>query len=240
RKGAVTYDFTPSVEFGFARMEEPEEAPEFFQSQDLFSLAYRISALRRWRQVARDIRPQKGQTIDLQYRHTPFGGGDMGKVFAGSFSAYFPGAGRHHSLMFSAFFQDHQESDFQLNTIDYGFPGLINHPRGARDRRDAKLFGVSLDYAFPLGYPEWIVPWFLYVKRIHLNIFADYARATPMSSSSVTPVIAEAETLTSTGVDVVGDMHILRFFSPVRLGLRSIYLPGEDQWDFRLLFFFEI
>ncbi|MFP4064043.1 MAG: TolB family protein [Bacteroidales bacterium] len=240
RKGAVTYDFTPSVEFGFARMDEPEEAPEFFQSQDLFSLAYRISALRRWRQVARDIRPQKGQMIDLQYRHTPFGGGDMGKVFAASFSAYFPGAGRHHSLMFSAFFQDHQESDFQLNTIDYGFPGLISHPRGARDRRDAKLFGVSLDYAFPLGYPEWIVPWFLYVKRIHLNIFADYARATPMSSSSVTPVIAEAETLTSTGVDVVGDMHILRFFSPVRLGLRSIYLPGEDQWDFRLLFFFEI
>ena len=240
RKGAVNYGLTPSVKFGFARMDEPEEAPEFFQGQDLFPLEYRISSFRLWRRVARDIRPQKGQAIDLQYRHTPFGSGDMGRVFAGRFSAYFPGAGRHHSLLFSVFFQDHREPDLQLNAINYGFPGLISHPRGISDRRDAKLLGASMDYAFPLAYPEWIVSWVLYLKRIHLNVFVDYARATPMASSSVTPVIPEAETLTSAGIDVVGDMHLLRFFSPVRLGLRSTYLPREDQWDFRLLFFFDI
>ena len=240
RKGAVSYGFTPSVQFGFTRMDEPKDAPEFFQGQKLYPLEYRISAFRRWRKVARDVRTQKGQTIDLQYRHTPFGNGDMGRVFAGQFSAFFPGAGRHHSLLFSAFYQEHREPDFQLNTINYGFPGLISRPRGISHRSDAKLFGASLDYAFPLAYPEWTVPWILYLKRVYLNVFADYARATPMSASSVIPVLPETETLTSAGLDVVGDMHLLRFFSPVRLGLRSIYLPGEDRWDFRMLFFFDI
>ncbi len=239
RRGPVFYGLTPSVRAGITRADAGRDSPDFFESNELFPLHYRILAYRQVRKVDRDIRPRWGQVLDLHYRHTPFSGGSMGSVQAGQLINFFPGIWRHHSLRLAAVYQEHNRAEPKPFTVNFSFPNLVPYPRGVTGRFDERTYGLMADYAFPLAYPEWTIPSVLYVKRLHLNVFADHAWVRYRLMQDGNPRLAE-DRLRSAGIDIVGNMHFFRLFAPFEVGLRTIYLPDEEQFVFRLLFSFEI
>ncbi len=240
RRGPLFFGITPSVRLGITRAGTVRDAPGFFVPHNVAPTEYRVLAYRQKRSVLRDIRPRWAQAIDLQYRHTPFAGSDMGSVFAGRITGLFPGIARHHSLRLSAAYQEHDRGEHKTGTIRYTFPTLINYPRGITGRVDERTYSFSADYAFPLAYPEWTIAPVIYLKRLHLNMFADYARATRRVTPEEGRPYLKEEDLFSAGVDLVGKVHFLRFFAPVDMGVRAIYLPDEGDMLFRLLFTFQI
>ncbi len=240
RYGAIHYGFTPLLRLGVTHAGSIDKTPDFFRSNEVYPFEYRLLTYWQTRSVARDIRPRFGQVVDLQYRHTPVSGTDMGSVIAARVTANFPGLARHHSLRLQAAYQERTPGERMSQTINFGFPNLVVYPRGTEGRYDVQTWSFSGDYAFPVAYPEWTVPNVIYIKRIHLNLFGDYAMATRQSSSGGEGSDMVEESLKSAGIDIVGNMHFFRFFSPVDVGLRTICLPGEREVLFRLLFVFEI
>ncbi len=240
RRGPWLFGITPSVRLGFTHAGSGRDTPDFFVSHNVAPTEYRLVAYRQIRSVMRDLRPRRAQAIDLQYRHTPFSGTGMGSVFAARLAGFFPGLTRHHSLRLSAAFQEHDRGESKSNTIRYTFPNLISYPRGISGRFDERTYSFSADYAFPLAYPEWTIPSVIYVKRLHINLFADYARATSRVFPAEGEPYREKETLRSAGVDLIGNSHFFRFFAPVDMGVRAIYLPATGDVLFRLLLTFEI
>lgn len=243
RRGPYFFGLMPSVRPGLTKVASTDDSPDFFNENELFTIAYRLWGYWQMRSVMRDIRPRWGQVIDINFRHTPFGGTDMGSVASARLISFFPGLARHHSFRIGAAYQERRRGTPKENTINYMFPNLINYPRGITGRNDLKTLSFSADYAFPLAYPEWTIPSLLYVKRLSMNLFADYANATrrvvPDEDENLDPYLVKDD-LWSLGVDLMSDVHVIRFFAPMNIGLRSSYLPGEERFDFRFLFVFDI
>ena len=156
----------------------------------------------------------------------------MGSVLSARLTAFFPGLFRHHGLQLSAAWQEHREAEAPL----YRFPNLINYPRGFHSHYDKNLWVVSADYAFPVAYPEWSIPYAFYIKRFHLNLFGDYAGASRFVLNAQGEMETDDVNMYSVGADLVANVHLLGIFTPVSMGVRSIYMPDREEMAFRLLF----
>ncbi len=236
RRSHWFYGITPFVNTSIIKVRASESSPDFFRPNDLQSVDYRVYAYLQQRMVARDLRPRWAQVVDVNYRHTPFQGANMGSVFSARIIGFLPGLARHHSLKLAASWQEHKSGVNLERTINYRFPNLIAYPRGFTGRRDHKVSVLSADYSLPLLYPDLSLPPFIYLKRISANLFADRADTQTLVVPENGPAFKKNETLYSTGVEVSGNMHLLRFISPLDLGLRIYYLPQTGKTGFTMLF----
>ncbi len=235
RNGAFVYGVTPEASFRVLQIRPDDDSPYFFQGNEVYPFEYRLFLYWQRRMVQRDLRPRWGYQLDLKYRHAMIGNGDIGEVMSGRLTGFFPGLFRHHHLRLSAAMQKYQQGQIQRNTVNYRFPSLINYPRGFTTRRDDRLWVISADYAFPLLYPDWAIPYAFYIKRIHLNVFGDYAEAQrPVRGDDGEWRIHDIS-LYSIGADLMANVHLLGIFTPVVLGLRTAYLPEESDAEFRFL-----
>lgn len=235
RRGAFLYGVTPSAAFRFIGARPDDDSPDFFKGNDIYPFEYRLTAYWQRRTVPRDLRPRWGQQVDLQYRHTPIQGGDMGAVWSGRVTGFFPGLFRHHGLRLSAAWQEHDRGASKEFTVNYRFPNLINYPRGYSGRPDERLWVLSADYALPVAYPEWTIPYAFYVKRFYLNLFGDYAESRRPALTDAGEEYLRDVRMYSLGTDLVANMHVLGIFTPVELGLRTAWMPKEADVAFRLL-----
>jgi hypothetical protein len=230
------YGINPSVRLAFTKAGPSNDSPDFLRRNDMHSMEYRFYAYRQQRSVARDIRPRWAHTIDVNYRHTPFSGTNMGSVFSARVTGFFPGVMRHHSLKLSAAWQEHQSGTRVEQTINYSFPNLISYPRGLSGQRHDRVALLSADYALPLIYPDLNIPYFVYLKRISANLFFDRAfTETTIRPESGDPYLSKVN-LNSFGVDLIGDMHFFRFIQPIDLGVRMYHLPELEETGLQLLF----
>lgn len=166
------------------------------------------------------ISPQKciqsrwGQTLVLDYRHTPFDGYMMGDMMAVRSAFYFPGIGRHHNFYINA--------SWQKNTLKpLKYVDIIEWPRGIRDEYLDRFLSASANYTLPLAYPDLHCGSVFYMKRIWANAFLDYASGVYSGSS---------KTLMTTGLELYTDIHILRFLAPFTIGGRCSYIPSENRF----------
>ena len=236
RRYQYFYGINPSMRTGLIGVRSTDDTPDFFQKNDMHTMEYRLVVYRQRRAVAKDLRPRWAQIADINFRHTPFGGGDMGSVFSARITGFFPGLFRHHSIRLSAAFQEHVAGTPEEQTINYRFPNLISYPRGITGRYDDQLLTFSADYALPLFYPDWSLPPILYLRRVSANFFADHAVAEFMVIPEEGDPFNNRERLNTMGVDLTGNMHLFRFFNPLDLGLRTIYRAEDEQIVFQLLF----
>jgi len=230
------YGLNPSARLAFTNVRSTDGSPDFFQPNDIRSLEYRLYAYRQQRSVMRDMRPRWAQVVDVNYRHTPFSGANMGSVFSARLIGYFPGLMRHHSLRLSAAWQKKQAGNPVQGTVNYNFPNLVAYPRGISGRFDDRVSVLSADYALPLWYPDLSIPQVVYLKRISVNFFFDRADTKFLVRPEEGPGYYTKDVLYSTGVDIIGNMHFFRFVSPVDLGLRIYHLPNIDYTGLQLLF----
>ncbi len=238
RKGPWLLGVNSSVRSGLLHAGRASDTPSFLREHSVHTLGYRVSAYRQIRSVGRDIRPRLGQALSVEFRHAPFGSSDMGWVAGIRAMGLFPGLGSHHSLRLTASYQEHRPGTPERDRINFRFPNLLPYPRGTAARRDDAVYGLGLDYAFPLAYPDRAIPHIVYLKRLRTNFFTDYARTRRTVQQEGSPSIRVNEQLLSVGLDLIADVHLLGFFSPMEVGVRSIYLPYEGEAAFRLLFAF--
>lgn len=220
---AIIFGFTPRV----------NTSQEFysFDFQDstyargIRSVSYFLSGYAYRRMALRDLYPTLGISAAIGFRHTPFRIRQMfsdvnaGTITYGITSVFLPGIMKHHSFRLYAGWHEKE----------YGqtyFGDAIRHARGYRALPNHELILLSASYSFPLWYPDLALGSLIYTKRFKVNLFYDHSRI----------IFKEKLTaLSSYGVDLLLDAHLLRMPMPFEFGLRTMYLENERSFRFEFL-----
>lgn len=199
-----------------------KSTPRHFTNGWITSFNYRIFASNYFRSNFQDMFPKWGQSIDLNFRHSPFSDNDIGSIFAGEMNLFFPGILRHHGIWIYGGYQKKND----LNVNGYSYAGYVIYPRGFEGVSDDEVWSVLTNYKFPLFCPDWSIGSLFYIKRFKLNLFFDYAEGLNPGALNV---------YKSTGAELTADLHLLRFIYPFELGVRAYYLPDDYTWGFNFL-----
>ena len=199
-----------------------KSTPQKFTNGWITSFNYRIFASNSFRSNYQDMFPKWGQSIELNFRHSPFSENDIGSIGAVEMNLYFPGILKHHGIRIYGGYQ--RQND--LNVYGYSYAGYVIYPRGYDGAYNDEVWSVLTNYKFPLFCPDWSIGSLMYIKRFKLNLFFDYAEG-------FNP--GELNIYKSTGAELTADLHLLRFVFPFELGLRAYYLPDSYTLGFNFL-----
>jgi hypothetical protein len=213
---------------------------QLYQYRQSLSLSLTVS--RQLALATRDIYPRWGYSFRAQYSFPVFNT-SLYPVLSMQASGYVPGLFANHGLLLTAGYQ-RRESGVELR---YGTFIPLRFPRGYITISSLELANATLDYTFPVWYPDLNIGWLAYFKRVRMTLFGDYARVTLPASQSVnttrwrvTAMTSQVRNLCSLGVDIAIDYHLLRFGLPITTGIRlakplrhTSAFPIEDRlWSF--------
>ncbi len=238
---------TPQIRFGFSQATNSNQTPDSifagnnnyirFKESNFLTQGYRLFAYNQRRSVQRDIYPRFAQTVELQYRHTPWQGADMGSIFAIRGVLFLPSFIRHHGIRLSAAMQRKQlgDNDREQGTysILFNFNDAIAYPRGMVHQNHQDLITLSADYTLPLWYPDLNIPHIAYIKRFHTNLFYDFANAKQFPSEQNATGLKES--FYSYGIGLTSDLHLFGFVAPFSLGVQ-MSLPNGGDPVFRFIY----
>jgi len=139
-----------------------DEVGELFVSSRLYFYNYLKPSLR-------DIKPRLGYVGDLYFRAAPFNKEIFGKSVSALLGIYLPGIGKHHSIYLQAGAEEQK-------TPKYLYFNKLSFPRGYEYIVSEKFQIIKLDYYAPLFYPEINIGPLVYIPRLYLDAFYDYAR----------------------------------------------------------------
>ena len=210
----------PGIATTLIGIKHNSSTPHDFIEGSIQSMDYQFVAYNQIQSSRMDLYPRWGQTIDLNFRNTPFPGHSLGDIFSFEAWLFFPGIVRHHGLRIYYGYQ-------QKNTGEYNFSDLVNYPYGYYNQYNDNVNTISFNYRLPLAYPDWSFVPILYLKRIKAALYYGYAEGVTQGGKTI---------YQSAALDLTGEMHILRFLSPFDIGLRTIYLPNEEIIKFEFLF----
>ena len=193
-------------------------------NHDLLNVSYRLDYSRLFRLSPRDLRPEKGQSVFFQYRHAPWGDFSYASFIAGSVSTWLPSFWKHHSILAKAQGHHYEGGGRYLSSP-------IAFPRGYAYLFSQDLIRGSVDYAFPLFYPDWRVTPLLYIKRIKANLFYDAAWA----SQNTDMLFYDSK-----GLDIRIDFHFANFLAPIDAGIRFYQLNNRNSINYQVLLAYQI
>jgi hypothetical protein len=186
----------------------------------------------------RDINSRFGQVLVLE-NFNAFSGDYIGSLTALRAVFYFPGLKKHHSFYLRGGIQSRKVVN-EPNL--YAFGNRAFRPRGYDSYPLEKNSSIAqFNYAMPLLYPDVALGPFFNVKRVKVNMFADfgksntvnYLRVTRLDDPSVggvqdTPIIAN---FTSFGAELTVDFNIMRALPELELGVRFSYISSNVYFD---------
>jgi hypothetical protein len=182
------------------------------------------------KQSRRDLASKWGQVLSIDYFDTPFGGDFQGGLFAARGNLYFPGLFKHHALFGHAAYQK-TILPVDLRENNYLFRNAVPLPRGINDyvSRHRDFFSASINYAFPLWYPDIALGPILNIQRVRINLFGDYA------SGESTIISLRNNQYISIGGELKFDLNIMRFLPQFDLGVRYSYGIDPSVTNFELV-----
>ncbi len=171
---------------------------------------YRFFGYNRYKRSPKDLFPKWGQSLSLTYRHTLFTDNSQ-RQFSAAAWFYLPGILRHQGLkLYGAYQKD--GTDTGQTSI---FTNLVPVPRGYFEVDLPEYLTLKADYAFPIAYPDWNVPGFFYLKRIHLALFYDFLTGINRQKITVN--------LSSVGGELYTDWNFFSLPVNLKLGVRASY-----------------
>jgi hypothetical protein len=175
----------------------------------------------------RDIQPRLGLTIDSRITSAPFEQELYGNIQSLRLNLYIPGLIKSQGIRL--------RSEWQTQDVDsYYFMNHLALPRGYSQRTFIKMNKYSIDYVFPIVYPDFSAGSLLYLKRIRGNFFIDYMKGIQKYVSET--LTSEPEYPLSQGLELYADFHLLRFILEFSSGVRFVYLPHENSFGTEFLF----
>lgn len=183
------------------------------------NVSYSLEYSRLLKQSQRDVRSRWGQFIFAQYDHMPFGGDVSSAQLALQGGLFFPGLFKHHSLRIGGRYQVY-------SSFPSFFGNKITSPRGYPRLFEKEYVGGSVDYAFPLFYPDFNIASVVNIQRVKANLFYD-------AGAGMDEDIYDY--YNSLGADLTADINILRLRPLFEIGLRFAYVPENRASEVRLL-----
>jgi len=222
-QGRFSRYLQPSIGTTLTGINHNASTPDNFTSGYIQTIDYRVTGSQYRQSNQKDVYPPLGQSVDIIFRHTPFGDNDMGSIFAANANLYFPGIMRHQGIWIYAGYQQRMDKDI----FSYSFANMVSYPRGYAGIYDDELVSMRLNYKLPLIYPDFSFGSVIYLKRLTLNLYYDWA-------NGINP--GYTNEYQSIGGELTADFHLLRFVAPVEMGVRSIYHPSTGGWGFEFLY----
>ena len=229
-EGKYSQLIQPELKYSYKNIIHDDSTPEQFYAGFYHSLSYRIYMQNVLRRSELDLLPKWGQAIELVYKQSPSGGTAIGDLKAIQTYLYFPGFYRNQGIRLYNGYQ-RKETD-----KDISFADVVRFPRGIQRIGNTDLYTFTADYMMPVCYPDMSISRFFYLKRLRASLFYDFTSLkgnTYNEDGSIHSIYEKY--LTSFGLEVTGDGHLLRLPSPVSVGFRSIYLPDFSELRFELL-----
>jgi len=116
---------------------------------------------------SKDIGPRFAQVFQLVYHSTPFASDYAAEMLSLVANVYFPGIGNHDNLKLGGYLE-------RQSLTNYVFASYFAFPRGYDAYYYKASNEISVDYSFPIFYPDFAFGPFLYVKRVKGTLFGDY------------------------------------------------------------------
>jgi len=221
----------PEVKYEFTNISHDSTSPEQFFSGNYQTLSYRLYFYNMLHSSEQSLQSRWGQIIDLTYRHSPTGNIDFGNIAAVQAYLYFPGFLKNHGIRL---YNGYQKKNMITQN---SFSNSVRIPRGFYSVQNTSFYSFAADYRFPVACPDWSIGKWAYIKRIKASLFYDYGNyQSPLFSDDGQYEFSIGRTMSSLGVELLSDMHVLRFFAPLELGFRSTYRPDYRDMQFELLF----
>ncbi|NTV84028.1 MAG: hypothetical protein HGA23_06995, partial [Bacteroidales bacterium] len=137
-----------------------------FRKDRFHSLNTRFYFYAQSRMSERDLNPRWAQSLDINYRQTLFEADTASSIFAAELSLYFPGIVKHHSFRVYGGYQERI-------TEYYPYSDQILIARGFSGIYAGEMFSSSVNYEFPIFYPDWNIGPVVYLKRLKAALFYD-------------------------------------------------------------------
>lgn len=232
-KGKYSRIFYPEIEYALVNTSKPDSALNSLYPGSYQALSYRIYCYNLLKQSNQSIMPKWGQQLDIIYRHTPWGDSDLGSLYGIQTAFYFPGISKNDGFRIYQGFQDKSFSG-----TSYNFANFVRVPRGYSGYQNNRMYSLAVDYKFPICYPDFSIGKLAYIKRIKSSLFYDYAWLSIPTRDSAGKIYSNSlqTKMKSLGLELSSDLHVLRFFAPIEIGFRSVYLPDYRDLQFNLLF----
>lgn len=193
-----------------------------FREDQVISVSSSLFGYVQHKRSLRDLYPKWGQSLQLNYRQTPFSD-SVSQQFALMSTTYLPGIIRHHGIRLYAAYQ-------WLDNGNYSYSNLVSMPRGYSNISMSDMVLLKADYALPIAYPDWDIPSVLFLKRISAHLFYDVASGKDYHLGE--------QTFASAGAELYTDWHFLGLLPEIRLGVRESYRFLDEQVEFEFLFGF--
>ena len=231
-KGKYSVAFIPEIKYTFNRVIPNASIPVNFNTGNYQAMTYRLYYYHLLHQSRQSLMPRWGHQFDLIYRYTPLMGKSLGTIAGIQSVLYFPGLAKNDGIKI---YQGYQQRTF---TKVYSFSDLIRYPRGFQSFQNNKMYTVAADYKFPILYPDLSLGKFAFIKRLKSALFYDYAWLSVPARDVNGKVYPNYRTfdMKSFGLELTSDLHVLRFFAPIEMGVRTIYRPDFRDFQFNLLF----
>ncbi|MFK7948897.1 MAG: hypothetical protein AB8G11_14990 [Saprospiraceae bacterium] len=169
-----------------------------------------ITFSRLHRKAVQHILPRYGQEVNLTYNVGLIDRNINSISLTGT--AYFPGLSPNHGIEVNAGFKH------ELLLNPYQFSDVFEYSRGYLFPTNDNVLKASVNYNFPIAYPDWGFFNFAYFKRIRGNIFADF---------STLALNDERFNQNAVGAELIFD-NIFLNVAPISFGVRSSYLLNTD------------
>ncbi len=217
--GSFFTGVNPSLGYSYKFLKMAGDEELEFRKDRIHSLEGRVFAYMQSRRSKRDLQPRWGQQLELNYKFTPADADTSSSIFSAEALFYLPGLARHHGTRIYAGYQE------RVSTY-YRYAGQINAPRGYSGLSANRALSFSGNYVMPLACPDINLGPVIYLKRIKAAVFYD----------GMIDLGNNQEYYQSVGLDLTFDFHLFRLFAPLEAGLRTIYLPGENDVVFEFLY----
>ncbi len=208
---------------------------------DYWAVNYSFYFHNKQRGTSRDVDTKWGQTLNIIYKHTPAGNYNSGEAFGVISRLYLPGIGKHHALTISGSWQKKLKGDEITNNMPYRtyqrFSDVIGMPRGYTSIYNDELYVLNTTYQMPLWNPDWSVGDIAYIKRFRLNLFFDAAQSNyQLTMIENNEQMENSETLATTGIELMTDMHAFRFVLPFSIGYRGGWREAANSFFHEAVF----
>ena len=174
-----------------------------------------------------------GYVLSANYAFNP-ANSDFGQLLSLYGKAYIPGFAPHHSISIAALYQNSMGGfNSKLLASNFTFHSSRLIPRGfhTAEVENRDYVATSLNYQFPVCYPEGGIPSVLYFKRIRLNLGFDYASFGKQFFVAYPEIdkvnlISKRNNLFSYGGDITFDVNIFRMPSSATTSVTfTLYKP---------------
>jgi hypothetical protein len=202
------------------RLTPTTETPANYKMGNLGALQLRLYHGVLKRKSLQALQPSFGYTVELNYKTDVLGEIKAGSIGAIESVIYIPGLLRNHGFQFYGGFQIIDRNQLYYST-------LLQYPRGFIGVINSNAMSASVNYRFPLAYPDFSIGSLLYLKRLRVALFADYLNYENTNSK---------QEFSSTGIELIADSHWLRLVTPISFGGRFVYSISEKSIHPEIIF----